>query len=114
LFHRQTRTQCHDGGAFLPKRRKLIIKPGLRIFYRKPWSRPQIIYLRLPIVALLNLIGLAHICNQEKGMFKSFLTSFFAIAALIGIAACNTIEGAGKDIEKGGDKIEQSAKNHNN
>lgn len=41
---------------------------------------------------------------------KSFLTVLLALTALIGISACNTIEGAGKDIEAGGNKIEESAK----
>lgn len=46
-------------------------------------------------------------------MTKKFLTALIAITALVGISACNTIEGAGKDIEKGGDKIEKSAAKHN-
>lgn len=36
-----------------------------------------------------------------------------ALTMLIGISACNTIEGAGKDIEAGGNKIEESAKKRN-
>lgn len=43
-------------------------------------------------------------------MTKAFLTTLFALTALVGISACNTIEGFGKDVEKGGDKIEQTAK----
>lgn len=45
---------------------------------------------------------------------KSYLTVLFAVFALIGITACNTIEGAGKDIEAGGDKIENTAKDAKN
>jgi len=33
-----------------------------------------------------------------------------ALAALLGLSACNTIEGLGKDISKAGDKIEEAAK----
>ena len=45
-------------------------------------------------------------------MFKSLI----AIVALAGfIAGCNTMEGAGKDIEHAGEKIQDSAqKNKNN
>ena len=34
----------------------------------------------------------------------------FAILALALLAGCNTIEGAGKDIQKGGQAIEKAAK----
>ena len=38
------------------------------------------------------------------------------IAAILGasflLAACNTMEGFGRDVEKGGDKIEKSAQRH--
>lgn len=44
---------------------------------------------------------------------KTFFTALIALTALIGVSACNTIEGAGKDIEAGGDKIEKSAAKHN-
>ncbi len=45
-------------------------------------------------------------------MFKSLL----AILALAGfVAGCNTMEGAGKDIQRAGEKIQNSAeKNKNN
>ena len=32
------------------------------------------------------------------------------VASLYVLAGCNTIEGAGKDIQKGGEKIEDAAK----
>ena len=34
----------------------------------------------------------------------------FAILATLFLAGCNTIEGAGKDIQKGGQAIEKAAK----
>lgn len=37
-----------------------------------------------------------------------------AVAALFSLAACNTIEGAGKDIKSGGEKIEHEADKANN
>ena len=38
-----------------------------------------------------------------------WLTVFAMILALLGLTACNTVEGFGKDLSKLGDKIEQSA-----
>ncbi len=35
---------------------------------------------------------------------------FTLVAALYLLAGCNTLEGAGKDIQKGGEKIEDAAK----
>ncbi|MCH2546916.1 MAG: entericidin A/B family lipoprotein [Alphaproteobacteria bacterium] len=37
-----------------------------------------------------------------------------AMFALFGLAACNTMEGFGEDIESGGDAIEDSASKHKN
>lgn len=33
-------------------------------------------------------------------------------ASLLGVSACNTIHGAGEDVEKVGDKIQQEANEH--
>ena len=35
---------------------------------------------------------------------------FVSLAALCLLAGCNTVEGVGKDIQKGGEKIEEAAK----
>jgi entericidin B len=35
---------------------------------------------------------------------------FIAIAFVISLSACNTMQGVGKDIEKGGQAIEKAAK----
>ena len=35
---------------------------------------------------------------------------FALIACGLGVAACNTMEGVGRDIEKGGEAIEKAAK----
>ncbi len=40
------------------------------------------------------------------------ITRLLAVLLLAGfIAGCNTMEGAGKDLEKGGEKMQQKAKN---
>ena len=35
---------------------------------------------------------------------------FFAFVMLLGLSACNTVEGIGKDVKKGGEAIEKAAK----
>lgn len=34
------------------------------------------------------------------------------VLCVLGLSACNTVEGAGKDIQKGGEAIEKSADEH--
>jgi predicted small secreted protein len=41
---------------------------------------------------------------------RKFTTALFAAAFAWMLAGCNTIEGAGKDIAKAGEKIEEAAK----
>ncbi|MGV0951226.1 MAG: entericidin A/B family lipoprotein [Azonexus sp.] len=36
--------------------------------------------------------------------------TFALIACVLAVAACNTMEGVGKDIKKGGEAIEKAAK----
>lgn len=47
-------------------------------------------------------------------MFKRILSSLLASACLIGfigaLTGCNTMEGAGKDLERGGEEIQEQAK----
>lgn len=38
-----------------------------------------------------------------------FLKPFLALASLLALIACETVEGAGKDIQKAGSAIEQTA-----
>jgi entericidin B len=49
-------------------------------------------------------------------MIKKTLTSLFVVMFLAGTAAvisgCNTVEGAGKDIERGGEAIKDKANEH--
>ena len=37
-----------------------------------------------------------------------------SLASPVLLTACNTMEGAGKDIQKGGDKVQQEAREHKN
>ncbi len=41
---------------------------------------------------------------------KKFALALLAAASLVSLAACNTVHGIGKDIEKGGQAIEKAAK----
>ena len=48
-------------------------------------------------------------------MFKKIASVIFASIFLFGICSitgCNTIHGAGQDIEKGGEKIKEEANEH--
>ncbi len=40
---------------------------------------------------------------------KKLLTVTAMLACLLAVAACNTIEGVGKDIKKGGEVVEDAA-----
>ena len=50
-------------------------------------------------------------------MFKRIITALLTSALLAGtfslLAGCNTIEGAGKDIERGGNAIKNEARDQN-
>jgi len=39
---------------------------------------------------------------------KQFGTLIVAVVMLMGLAACNTVQGVGKDIKKGGEAIEKA------
>ena len=47
-----------------------------------------------------------------KTIFTSVLASIFVIGILGSVTGCNTIQGAGKDIERGGEKIQDKAEEH--
>ena len=40
------------------------------------------------------------------------LTAILLVACFAGLAGCNTMSGLGKDVQKGGEKIENSADKH--
>ena len=41
---------------------------------------------------------------------KKFAFVFIAFVAVLQLSACNTVQGVGKDIKKGGEAIEKAAK----
>lgn len=43
-------------------------------------------------------------------MVKKILTIVFMLGMLGAVTACNTMAGAGKDIERGGEKVHDAAK----
>jgi entericidin B len=43
-------------------------------------------------------------------MIRQMLSGILLLVALTGLAGCNTVEGLGKDIEKGGEAIQKSTK----
>jgi len=43
---------------------------------------------------------------RRKSMFRVFI----ACIMMLGLSACNTVEGLGKDVKKGGEAIEKAAK----
>ena len=50
--------------------------------------------------------------RNENKEWTNMMTRLLAVLMLAGfIAGCNTMEGAGKDLEKGGEKIQEKAKN---
>lgn len=40
------------------------------------------------------------------------LAAILLTLSVLGLSACNTMEGAGKDIQKGGEKLEDAAQKH--
>lgn len=41
---------------------------------------------------------------------KKFAVVFFTLISALSFSACNTVQGIGKDIEKGGEAIQKSSK----
>lgn len=49
---------------------------------------------------------------MRKQLATGLIKTLCAIGLLTALSACNTIHGAGQDIEKGGEKIQQKADEH--
>ena len=47
-----------------------------------------------------------------RKIFSYLLAVFFMAGGFATLAGCNTVEGAGKDIQQGGQKIQQEAVEH--
>jgi entericidin B len=45
----------------------------------------------------------------KKMSLQHLLVAFFSIMTIFVIPACNTMEGAGRDIERGGEKLQDAA-----
>jgi predicted small secreted protein len=43
-------------------------------------------------------------------MFRKLIYCFAALATALALSACNTMTGVGKDVEKGGAKIQEESK----
>ncbi len=42
-------------------------------------------------------------------MFKKIAAMMAAVAMVMGLAACNTVKGVGKDVEKAGEGVQKAA-----
>jgi len=53
-----------------------------------------------------------HYFNHDEGtaMFRKLIYCFAALATALALSACNTMTGVGKDVEKGGQKIQEESK----
>lgn len=49
-----------------------------------------------------------------KRIFLPLLAVLFLAGTAVTLSACNTVEGAGKDIQKGGQAIKDEANEHKN
>ena len=63
------------------------------------------------------LASLDHSSNTRKGtpmkrLLALALAATFALPSFALLSGCNTVEGAGKDIQAGGDKIKDEAREH--
>ena len=47
-----------------------------------------------------------------KRIISLLVAASFALSLPIALGGCNTVQGAGKDIERGGEKIQSEAQEH--
>jgi predicted small secreted protein len=47
---------------------------------------------------------------ELKEIKMRYFIAFFALMGVVSLTACNTVEGLGQDIQKGGEAIEKAAK----
>ena len=73
---------------------------GARIWLAQPWLQLQ---------QLRDILPMSVTYFKEISM-KKFAFILFVIASVVSLPACNTVQGVGKDIERGGQAIEKSAK----
>jgi len=51
--------------------------------------------------------------NHKENIMTKFFVITLAALSLLSLTACNTMEGLGEDIKKGGEKLEKAAKKNN-
>lgn len=56
------------------------------------------------------MVGRALVLDKEKRMKRNKWFAVMALFAAAVLAGCNTMEGAGEDIERGGEKIQEGAR----
>lgn len=49
---------------------------------------------------------------QTETTMKALIAMIVGASFLLGLAGCNTVEGAGKDVKAGGQKVENEAAEH--
>jgi entericidin B len=49
------------------------------------------------------------LAEKERGMVKRIVAALSLVAMTFAVAACNTVEGMGKDVKAGGQAIEKAA-----
>lgn len=47
-------------------------------------------------------------------MLKKFITIMTVLIVTLGFSACNTMKGVGKDVERGGEKVQDAAQDTQN
>jgi entericidin B len=52
--------------------------------------------------------------NGVTNMMRKLFSAFLLGAFVLGIAGCNTMRGAGQDVQRGGQKLEDSAERNKN
>jgi predicted small secreted protein len=50
------------------------------------------------------------VVDFSKEISMRYLVALFALMGVVSLSACNTVEGLGQDIQKGGEAIEKAAK----
>lgn len=86
------------------RHRTVILKAGRERAGGRIWSAlPWLLLLRLPVTFAMSAI----FC--EESFMKKIGLILGVLLTVLSLTACNTVQGLGKDIEKGGQKIEKAA-----
>jgi predicted small secreted protein len=68
---------------------------------------------RLPgqVIPIHSILAPHAASTRSKEIVMRKLFALFALAGVLLVTGCNTISGAGKDIERGGEKVQGAAEN---